>query len=90
MPKTRRSDLTTCTVDGELVILDRESGLVHQLNATASHIWGECDGAQTPEEIAARVATIFAGTPDTVLDDVTRALADLERLGLLVDVPVDV
>jgi hypothetical protein len=90
MRKVRRLDLTMCTVNGECVILDRASGFVHQLNATASHIWSACDGRHTVEEIAACVAARFASAPDTVLHDVIRTLADLERLGLLVDVPVDV
>ncbi len=88
MPKTRRADLKPFMVDGELVIYDRASGLVHQLNATASHIWTACDGGQAVEEIAASVAASFAGSPlETVLTDVIRTLAELERLGLVEDRP---
>jgi hypothetical protein len=89
MPKTRRPDLITCSVDGEVVILDRAAGFVHQLNSTASRIWSACDGGHEVHEIAARVAASFEGAPAAVLDDVIRALADFERLGLLVDGPVD-
>jgi len=89
MPKTRRPDLMTCTVDGEVVILDRAAGFVHQLNPTASHIWSACDGGHEVDEIAAGVAASFEGAPEAVLDDVIRTLADLERLGLLVDRPVE-
>jgi hypothetical protein len=89
MPKTRRPDLLTCAVDGEVVILDRAAGLVHQLNPTASHIWGACDGGHEVDEIAAGVAASFEGAPETVFNDVIRTLADFERLGLLVDRPVE-
>jgi hypothetical protein len=89
MPKTRRPDLMTSTVDGEVVILDRAAGFVHQLNPTASHIWRACDGGHEVHEIAAGVAASFESAPDAVLDDVIRTLADFERLGLLVDRPVD-
>jgi hypothetical protein len=88
MPKTRRPDLMTCTVDGEVVILDRAAGFVHQLNPTATHIWIACDGHEV-DEIAAGVAASFEGAPEAVLDDVIRTLADFERLGLLVDRPVE-
>jgi PqqD family protein of HPr-rel-A system len=83
MLPTRRADLVTRTVDGEVVILDRATGNVHRLNATASFIWNHCDGTSTSAEIAARVATNFERTPEQVLADVTEALANLERLGLL-------
>jgi hypothetical protein len=89
MPKTRRPDLLTCTVDGEVVILDRAAGFVHQLNPTASHIWSACDGGQEVDEIAAGMATSFEGAPEAVLNDVIRTLADFERLGLLVDRAVE-
>jgi PqqD family protein of HPr-rel-A system len=87
--KTPRPDLTTCTVDGEVVILDRAAGLVHHLNATASQIWRSCEDARSVNDIAARVAACFEGEPDVVRQDVMRTLADLERLGLLVDRPVN-
>jgi Coenzyme PQQ synthesis protein D (PqqD) len=89
MPKMQRPDLLTCTVDGEVVILDRVAGFVHQLNATASYIWSACDGRHAVGEIAAGVAASFEGATDAVLDDVLRSLADFERLGLLVDGQVD-
>jgi len=80
-----RPDLVTRSIDGEVVILDRSAGTVHHLNATASHIWSECDGTQSAADIAARVAASFNGVPETVLEDVLATLADFRRLGLLVD-----
>jgi hypothetical protein len=86
MSNVRRADLVTCTVDGEVVILDRTAGYVHQLNATASQIWSACDGKQGADEIAERIASCFDDPPPTVLQDVLRTLNDLQRLGLLVDI----
>jgi hypothetical protein len=35
-------------VDGEIILLDTESNLVHQLNKTASLIWRKCqEGASS-------------------------------------------
>jgi hypothetical protein len=84
MLPTRRADLVSREVEGEVVILDRATGHVHRLNPTASFIWNQCDGASTPAEIAARLATSFDRTPEHVLGDVTTTLADLTRLGLLI------
>jgi PqqD family protein of HPr-rel-A system len=83
MPRLRRSDLITCAVDEEIVVLDRAAGYVHQLNATASQIWRACDGRHSVEDIAAQVTQRFDIAPDAVLRDVHTALAEFERLGLL-------
>lgn len=81
----RRPDLLAREIDGEVVILDRRSGMVHQLNATASWIWRACDGRLSATQIAGRLAASFVDPPHTVVTDVWRALSDLERLGLVVD-----
>ena len=85
----RRSgtDLTACTVDGDVVILDRTRGYVHQLNATASHIWSACDGRHSVDEIAATVTASFTDAPQNVRDAVVRTLSDFEKLGLLMFPP---
>lgn len=83
MPPTRRAGLVSRVVDGEVVILDREAGNIHRLNATASFIWDQCDGKTTPTEIAERLAASFDGAPGQLLGVVVEAIADLERLGLL-------
>ena len=86
----RRSgaDLTACAVDGDVVILDRTRGYVHQLNATASHIWSACDGRHSVDEIAATVGASFADAPQNVRDAVMTTLSDFEELGLLLSPPL--
>lgn len=81
----RRPGLETRTVDGEIVILDLQKGNIHRLNSTASLIWGECDGTRTASEIAMRLAEGFEIPSSQALDDVNAALAELDRLGLLVE-----
>jgi hypothetical protein len=83
MPPKRRSDLVERVIDGEPVILDRAGGNVHRLNATASCVWSQLNGENSPDVIAAYLATQFDSTPDTVLDDVVKAIDSLEQLGLL-------
>lgn len=73
-----------CTVESDVVILDRMRGYVHQLNATASHIWSACDGRHTIDEIAASLSASFADAPQDVQDTVVSTLSDFEKLGLLV------
>jgi hypothetical protein len=83
MLPTRRSDLVTRTVDGEVVIFDRAGGYVHRLNATASRIWNDCDGRKTASDMASGLAASVGVQPAELLDDVNEALASFERLGLL-------
>src|SRR5215208_89732 len=77
------ADLTPCVVDGDVVILDRTKGYVHQLNATASHIWSACDGRRSVDDIAASLGASFTDPPQDLRDAVIRTLSDLEKLGLL-------
>ena len=83
MPPKRRVDLVERIIDGETVILDRAGGNVHRLNATASCVWSQLNGENSPSDIAAYVATQFDSAPDTVVDDVIKAIESLGELGLL-------
>jgi hypothetical protein len=82
-PPKRRSDLVERVIDGETVILDRAGGHVHRLNATASCVWSQLNGENSPAAIAEYVASQFESAPDTVLDDVIKAIDSLDQLGLL-------
>lgn len=80
---SRRLDLTIRKLDGEMVILDRQAGRVHQLNRTASLIWEACDGNATPAELAEVVARTFDVDLNTAADDVAAAVVQLLNLSLL-------
>ncbi len=79
----RRSELLYREVDHEVVVLDRHSEKIHQLNESAAHIWKHCDGRHSPPEIA-RSLTEEYGIPVSVAEiDVMRTVSDLDLLGLL-------
>jgi hypothetical protein len=80
----RRSDVSARLVEGEMVVLDRERDLVHQLNLTATFIWDRCDGQSTAQEIARQLINAFHVDPRTAEASVAAALQQFERLGLLV------
>ncbi len=79
----RRPDLMTRLIEGEVVILDREAGKVHQLNPTASCIWNNCDGSSSVGLIAERLAAMFDVAPEAALRDVEVLVGELQGLGLL-------
>jgi hypothetical protein len=79
----RRNDVNVRVVDGEVVILDRQADLIHQLNHTASYIWDRCDGRSTAAEIARQLAAVFNVDASTAIHDVATTVTQLYRLGLL-------
>jgi hypothetical protein len=79
-----RPDLTARAVDGETVLLDREGGMVHQFNRTATFVWSRLDGRTSPPELAAALADAFEVEPETAGRDVDALLAQFGALGLLV------
>jgi hypothetical protein len=79
----KRNGVTTSMVEGECVLLDRDAGLVHHFNRTASFIWDRCDGRSTVEDIAAGMAQSFDVDPSVARNDVTIVVRQLRDLNLL-------
>lgn len=78
-----RANLAVRDVEGEIVVFDRSGGRVHQLNPTASFVWGTLDGRTDSDEIAARVAERFAVEAAVASRDVRSLLEQLTALNLL-------
>ena len=79
----RRLDVIARLLDGETVVLDRQAGLIHQLNQTASYIWARCDGQSTIAVIAHDLAQEFAIEPTVAARDVRVLVEELQALQLL-------
>ena len=76
-------DLSVRIIDGEAIIYDRQSGLIHQLNYTASIIWQQCDGQSTITDIVQKVAHEFDVESEVARQDVLTILGRLHQLRLL-------
>ncbi len=79
----RRPDLSVRVIEGETVVLDRQAGLIHQLNPTASFIWERCNGNATVADIAKELSDAFGVDPETAAQDVTAIVRQLYELTLL-------
>lgn len=79
----RRADLNVRLVDGEVVVLDRQSNLIHQLNQAASFIWDRCNGQSTVAEIANQLATAFDVDATMAVHDVAIIIRRFHCLGLM-------
>jgi hypothetical protein len=79
----RRLDVKSRLVDGEMVVLDQQAGVIHQLNPTASFIWERCDGQSTLTDIAQQLAHAFEVDSHIAIRDVNAMIGQLEALHLL-------
>lgn len=79
----QREDLAVKIVDGGLLILDKKSEKIHQLNETAGFVW-TClaEGQETPD-IASEIAKNFDVDPKVAAKDIAEIVAQFEALGLL-------
>jgi PqqD family protein of HPr-rel-A system len=83
----KRDDVSARVIAGETVVLDRDGGRVHQLNATASYVWERCDGRASAAEIARDLAEKYDVEPDRAADDVASLVGQFQELGLLESAP---
>ena len=79
-----RPDLAVENVDGELIVLDKEAGKVHQLNSSASFVWDCLSDGLSIDEIALMLSEACDVELEAALVDVQAALAQFEGLALVV------
>ena len=80
-----RPDLAIESLDGELIVLDKAAGAVHQLNASASFVWNYLGEGLAADEIARLLAEAFDIEPNRALSDVQAAIAEFTGLELIVE-----
>jgi hypothetical protein len=80
-----RPDLAMENADGELIVLDKAAGKVHQLNSSASFVWDCLSDGLAIDEIALKLSEVFDVEPEIALSDVQAALAQFESLALVVE-----
>ncbi len=84
MPPKIKSDVTVQHVGDESLVLDVESGQIHQLNATASWILEQCNGENSIESIAKDFAESFSQDSETALSDVTAVIEQLSQTKVII------
>jgi hypothetical protein len=83
MMRRRREGIMVRDVVGDMLLLDTESGEIHQLNETASFIWRNCEEAPSVESLAGMLASAFDVGHDVAARDIEDALGRLRALNLL-------
>ena len=84
MMRAREESLSVQSVDQELLILDQVSGMIHQLNQTATLIWRKCREGLSSQEMAHLLAENYEIGEDVATKDVTETLERLRALNLIV------
>jgi hypothetical protein len=79
----RRADLVVREIEGETLILDGQTGLVHQFNQSAGIIWLCCDGSLSVSDIANRLSVEYDLSATDVEQDVVDTIGKFQELGLL-------
>ena len=71
------------SVGQELLILDRGSGTIHQLNQTAALIWRKCGEGLSSQQLAQLLAENYEIEEDVARRDVAETLERLQVLNLV-------
>ena len=80
---TPRANLVTRVIEGEVVILDKQTGRIHQLNSTASFVWSRLDSGMPLAAIVSELVRDFEVQEEMARADVARVAAELVRLELV-------
>jgi Coenzyme PQQ synthesis protein D (PqqD) len=79
----RREGISQAEIDGELVLLDTQSGTLHVLDRVAAAVWSELDGVRSVDAIVEELSDAAEAETERVREDVARFLDQLARGGLL-------
>jgi hypothetical protein len=88
-PRARRG-CSTIELEGDVIVVDDDSGAVHLLNPTAQVVWSCFDGSSTIAEIAGDLDAVFSADHATIVEGVTDLARRLGDVGLLEAVPPSV
>jgi len=78
-----QANLSTQNIDGELVILDKSNGQIHQLNSVASFIWQQIEDDLDVSAITKKLVESFDIDELTAKTDLDKILQQFEELKLI-------
>jgi len=78
-----QANLSTQKIDGELVILDKGNGQIHQLNSVASFIWQHIEDGLDISVITKQLVESFDIDELTAKTDLDKILQQFEELKLI-------
>jgi Coenzyme PQQ synthesis protein D (PqqD) len=85
----RRTDVEWVVLDGEAVLYDPGTHMMHRLNAGAGAVWAACDGTASADEITRAIEDAYSGSHDAIARDVPAVIENFRQLGLLRRLPAE-
>ena len=79
----RRDGVWLRTTEDDVALLSTEGDRIVVLNDTALALWELCDGRTTVGEILSAIDELFAVDPEQAAWEVTEALEEFHRLGVI-------
>lgn len=79
----QRDGLKSRQLEGETVVLDLNSQMVHHLNPAASYLWERCDGRTSVSRFIDDFAEYFDIAKDIAERDVLQTITDFQQKGLV-------
>ena len=76
-------DVTVQHVGDESLVLDLNSGQIHQLNTTAAWILAQCNGENSIESIVRSFAEQFSLDSETAASDVAGTIEQLMQVNVI-------
>jgi hypothetical protein len=80
---TRKQDILTAEVAGEVVLMSVSHWRYFGLNAVGSDIWKRLENTQSVADLCADLAEAYQGNPEEIERDVFDLLAKLDERNLL-------
>ena len=78
-----RENLSSQKIDGELVVLDKDNGQIHQLNSVASAIWQYIESGLDINAITEQLIQMYDIDEATAKTDLAKVLQQFKELKLL-------
>jgi hypothetical protein len=79
----RRVDVEWVELDGEVVLYDPTTQVLHHLNPGAAVVWASCDGSTSVAQIMREIDDAYIGRRHEIARDVRTVISRFRRLGLL-------
>jgi hypothetical protein len=74
-------------LDGDLVLVQVDTGMYYTLNEVGSRVWALCDGSHTVAQVVSQVCDEFDAPPADVEADVVELVDQLTSEKLLIAAP---
>jgi hypothetical protein len=79
----RRPEVEWVELDGEAVLYDPTTQVLHRLNRGAAAVWAACDGTSSADEITRAIDDAYSGPRGAIARDVPAVISRFRGLGLL-------